>query len=91
MKEQKNQMEDHVKVAVLENEIEACLLESILNERDIPHLLQSYHDTAYDGLYQTQKGWGHVSAPLSSREEILEILSDLRKEADRVTCEDDSD
>ncbi len=74
-------MEEFVKVEVLENDIEAQLLASILEERDIPHRLRSYHDTAYDGLYQTQKGWGIVSAPPSRVEEIREILSDLREEA----------
>jgi hypothetical protein len=40
----------------------------------------SYHDTAYDGLFQTQKGWGHVSSPSSFKQEILEILHELRTE-----------
>ena len=74
-------MEDYIKAVTLDNEIEAGLLESILKERDIPHLMRSYHDTAYDGLYQTQKGWGVVNAPESYREEIKEILSDLREDA----------
>lgn len=76
-------MEDYKKAVTLDNEIEARLLESILNEREIPHLMRSYHDTAYDGLFQTQKGWGVISAPESYREEIREILSDMRKEARR--------
>jgi len=74
-------MADYVKVSVLDNEIEAQLLDSILEERDIPHLMVSYHDTAYDGLFQTQKGWGHVSAPAPFKEEILEILNAVRKDA----------
>lgn len=74
-------MDDFVKVSVLDNEIEAQLLDSILEERDIPHLMVSYHDTAYDGLFQTQKGWGHVSAPTPFKEEILEILNAVRKDA----------
>ena len=72
-------MEDFTKVIILENDIEANLLDSILDERGIPHIMQSYYDTAYDGLYQTQKGWGHVSAPASNHEEIKEIVFDLRK------------
>lgn len=71
-------MHDYQKVAVLDNEIEAQLLDSILEERQIPHLMVSYHDTAYDGLFQTQKGWGHVSAPFSFMQEILEILEEVR-------------
>ncbi len=74
-------MEDYIKVVILDNEIEAGLLESILSERGIPHRMRSYHDTAYDGLFQTQKGWGCINAPESYREEIKEILSDVRKEA----------
>lgn len=72
-------MDDLTKVIVLENDIEANLLDSILNERGIPHVMNSYYDTAYDGLYQMQKGWGHVSAPVSYHEEIKEVIFDLRK------------
>lgn len=74
-------MEGYVKAATLENEIEALLLESVLRERGIPHFLRSYHDTAYDGLFQAQKGWGLLTAPEERLEEILEILQDLRKSA----------
>jgi hypothetical protein len=71
--------EEYKKVAILENEFEAQLLESVLSERNIPHLLRSYHDTAFDGLFQTQKGWGYVSAPQGYQDEIKQTLSELRK------------
>lgn len=74
-------MEDYKKAVTLDNEIEAGLMESILKERGIPHRMRSYHDTAYDGLFQAQKGWGIIDAPESHLEEIKEILSDVRKEA----------
>lgn len=74
-------MNEYKKVAVLENEIEAGLLESILLEREIPHLLRSYHDTAYDGLFQAQKGWGIISAPNEFHGQIDEILADIRQSA----------
>ena len=74
-------MENYIKIATMDNEIEARLVDSILTERNIPHLMRSYHDTAYDGLFQTQKGWGYVSAPEWFKEEVLEILTDVRKEA----------
>jgi len=74
-------MEEYKKAATLENEIESQLLDSILNERNIPHLITSYHDTAYDGLYQTQKGWGYISAPEVYLKEIQEIISYVRKES----------
>ena len=68
-------MEKFTKVKILENEIEARLVDSILTERKIPHEMRSYHDTAYDGLYQSQKGWGYVSAPKTCHEEIMNIIS----------------
>jgi hypothetical protein len=67
-----------IDIAVLDNIIEAQLIESILSEQKIPHLIHSFHDTAYDGLFQVQMGWGKIRAPLSNKEEILEILNDVR-------------
>ena len=72
------EQETYTKVDILENEIEAQLLGSILKERGIPHHIQSYHDTAYNGLYQTQKGWGRITAPGSRSEEIKAILFEIR-------------
>ncbi|MGQ9638379.1 MAG: hypothetical protein ACUVWV_10615 [Thermodesulfobacteriota bacterium] len=70
-------MEEFKKILVLNNEIEARLLSSILNERNIPHRLKSYYDSAYDGIFQLQKGWGIVLAPPEFQEEIEAIYKDL--------------
>ncbi len=43
-----------IKIAVLENAIEAQLLSSVLTQYEIPHRLRSYHDTACDGLFQVR-------------------------------------
>jgi hypothetical protein len=67
-----------VNIATLDNIIEAQLIDSVLNEYGIPHRIRSFHDTAYDGLFQFQLGWGALWAPVSSRTEILEILHDIR-------------
>ena len=67
-----------VKIAVLENAIEAQLISSILDQRGILHRLQSYYDTAYDGLFQMQKGWGKLYASKSRRKEILHLIEDVR-------------
>jgi len=65
------------KIVALNNEFEAKLLDEILNEKSIPHIIRSYHDSAYDGLWQAQSGWGHLEAPSDYREEILEIYSKM--------------
>ena len=73
-------MDDFTKVVTLENESEARFMETILDERGIPYRIRSYYDSSFDGLFQNQKGWGIISAPDSFHDEILEIISDLRKE-----------
>lgn len=69
---------EYVKIAVLDSDVESQIVCSILDERGIPHFARSYHDTAYDGLFQVQKGWGEVCAPQEHKDEILEIINDLR-------------
>jgi len=70
----------YIRIAVLDNDIESQLVLSILDDRNIPYFAKSYHDTAYDGLFQVQKGWGEVRAPQESEEEILEIIRDVRNQ-----------
>ena len=72
-------MSEDEKIATLENLVEAQLLGSLLEEKGIPHIIQSFHDAAYDGMFQMQMGWGCVRAPLTHRAEILDILSQLRQ------------
>jgi hypothetical protein len=72
-------MDYYQKGVTLENQFEAQLLESVLRERRIPHRMRSYYDTAFDGLFQTQKGWGYVSAPEEYLAEIEMILLELRQ------------
>jgi hypothetical protein len=71
-------MDEFKKIAVLENMVEAQVLDSMLSEQEIPHLMKTYHDSAYDGVFQMSRGWGHVEAPEEHGEEILAILQDLR-------------
>lgn len=71
------------KIAVLDSEVQAELLEEVLSGQKIPHLMRTYHDSAYDGLFQSQMGWGHVAAPAAFRDEILAILDNLKQQADR--------
>ena len=78
------QMNDEyfVTILVVQNEVEAMLIDSILNEREIPHVMRTYHHLALDGIFQVHKGWGQVDAPESFRQEITEIYADLPCKAD---------
>jgi hypothetical protein len=77
-----------VKIAVLENEIEARLVRSILADRSLPHMIRSYHDTAYDGLYQFQLGWGELRAPEYLKQEIECLLQSIRQSDNEKTAPD---
>jgi hypothetical protein len=67
----------NVKILVFNNEFEAKLLEGLLNENGIPHIIRSYHDSAYDGLWQTKTAWGHIEAPEEFREAITELYKGM--------------
>jgi hypothetical protein len=67
----------NVRILVFNNEFEATLLDGLLNENRIPHIIRSYHDSAYDGLWQTRSAWGHIEAPEEYREEILELYKGM--------------
>ena len=71
----------NIKILLLNNEFEAKLLDEILNEKSIPHIIRSYHDSAYDGLWQMQSSWGHVEAPAEYKEEILETFTSMSSES----------
>lgn len=66
------------RAAVLQSEVEARRLELELNQRQIPHVLISYEDSAFDGLYQAGRGWGHIETPSEHVQAVRVLLSELR-------------
>ena len=67
-----------IKVAALENGIEEQIIAVILKEQQIPYRIRSFHDTAYDGLFQVQKGWGEIYAPADCKADIIHIIEEIR-------------
>ena len=82
MPREKVRLSEYSHIAPIENVIEGQLIGSILSDQGIPHRIRSFHDTAYDGLYQLQKGWGEILAPQSYCAEILDILKKIRSDAE---------
>jgi hypothetical protein len=70
-------MEKLEKILDLNNEFEAKLLEEVLTEKKIPFIIRTFHDSAYDGLWQAQSGWGHIEAPAAYKEEIMKVYSEM--------------
>ncbi|MBI2431488.1 MAG: hypothetical protein HYV26_01310 [Candidatus Hydrogenedentes bacterium] len=73
-------MTTYVRIVQLDHEIEAQALALLLKSHEIPHYLQSFYDSAYDGMFQAQKGWGVVMAmaPAEFGQQIREHLAELR-------------
>jgi len=61
-------------ILTLENEIEALKIKDILDSEGIPHIIRSFHDTVYDGLFQGQQGWGVLEADEMYEEKILALI-----------------
>ena len=80
------------RIAVLEHEVEAERLDVELNHQGIPHVMVSYGDSAFDGLFQAGHGWGHVEAPGKQKDAILSLLEGIRlrssSESERNTVRD---
>lgn len=65
------------KILALSSEIEALRIKEILESNGIPHLVRSFHDSAYDGIFQNQYGWGVLEADESDEDRILKLIKDL--------------
>jgi hypothetical protein len=67
------------RIVSIDNEVLARILDDVLTEQGIPHIMRSYHDSAYDGVFQLSHGWGFVEAPAEFKAEILSIIEDLKQ------------
>ncbi len=77
---------DVQRIAPIANEIEANLLDAVLTGEDIPHIMQTNYDLAYDGIFQRSEGWGWVQAPPEHAEHILTLLANIRAQQNAETA-----
>jgi hypothetical protein len=73
-------MASNKKIITLENQMEAQRLSAILDEEQIPHVVRSYHDSVYNGIFQAGRGWGHLEAPEEFEDKILSIYEKMKEE-----------
>ena len=82
---------DMVKIHTVENRFEADLLMQALREERIPAMLRRFEETAYDGLFVTQMGWGAILVPgdyeAEGRNLIEDVLESLRESQLEVPAE----
>ena len=62
-----------------ENAAEAQALQSLLHQHDIPAEIVSFHDTAYDGLFQTQYGWGMIRVAEEDYPQARKIIEEWKR------------
>jgi hypothetical protein len=68
-----------VKAGTVENRFEGDRISQALREAGIPFLIKSFLDTAYDGLYIPQKGWGVVMVSEQNKGEAEKLISEVKK------------
>ncbi len=79
--------DEFVSIHTIANQFEGDILKSALEEEGIPVIVRTFHDTAYDGIYIPQKGWGQLMVPSGfeqrSRSVVGDILKDIEKGGSR--------
>jgi hypothetical protein len=65
-----------VRAQLLKSQFEAHHAQILLEEAGIASIVVSFHDTALDGLYQSQKGWGELRVPEARLAEAKKILAE---------------
>lgn len=68
-----------VKAGIVENRFEGDRISQVLQEAEIPFMIRSFLDTAYDGLYIPQKGWGMVMVPEDRLSEAERMIQEVKK------------
>ena len=71
-------MDQWIRAGIVENRFEGDRICQTLQEAEIPFVVKSFLDTAYDGLYVPQKGWGMVLVPETFAEEAERIISEVK-------------
>jgi len=77
--EQMEEMDRWAKAGTVENRFEGDRISQALEEAGIQFLIKSFLDTAYDGLYVLQKGWGVVMVPEKNKQEAERLISEIKK------------
>jgi hypothetical protein len=72
--ESENRERPWVRVHTAGNRFEADLLGHALEQESIPFRLRLYEETAYDGLFVPQQGWGALFVPEGDEEKARDVI-----------------
>jgi hypothetical protein len=79
------------KIAIAENTFEADLIRQTLEREGITCMVRPYHDTAYDGIFIPQKGWGAVMVPEALEGKASAIIAEIREGLKEKKAEESPD
>lgn len=65
-------------VIIPENDAEAAAFKSLLEDHGIYAEVRSFHDTAYDGLFQAQYGWGVIRVYPEDADKARRIIDEWK-------------
>jgi len=63
------------------NAAEAQALQALLQQHGIDTIVVSFHDTAYDGLFQSQYGWGVIRVAEKDHARAAAIIREWQESA----------
>jgi hypothetical protein len=66
-----------VSIHTLSNRFEADVLLDALKREGIPTFLRSFEETAYDGLFVCQRGWGWIMVPQELSARAVQIIQPM--------------
>ncbi|MBN2775298.1 MAG: hypothetical protein JXR31_13665, partial [Prolixibacteraceae bacterium] len=64
-------------IITLKNGIEAQIMKDLLDEKGIPHIIKTFHDSVYDGIFQTETAWGEIESLPEFADEITELYKEV--------------
>ena len=68
-----------VNIKTLEDQFEADVIKDILEKNDIPVIVKSFRDTSFDGIFESQKGWGVIMVPDEFRRKANALIKDIKQ------------
>lgn len=67
-----------VNIKTLEDQFESDIIKDILEKNDIPVIVKCFRDTSFDGIFESQKGWGVIMVPDEFRKRANDIIKDIK-------------
>ena len=68
---------DLVELQVVSSKVEAFAIRDALSDQGIPVMVRSYEDSAYDGVFVAQQGWGIIEVLPRDKDRAAAIVADL--------------